>query len=154
MSFILDALRKSEHERQRQTGPGLAEPDRRARPKTNVWAAAAIALLVVNLLAVGVYLLLRAQKADVTATAASTTAVAPATRSSGVAHPPDRTAAAQTSPQAPVTQGAAPPRGPPASAGELRQSQPFGGRGRQPPEDFEPGLQSRRRAAPRARRPS
>ena len=25
MSFILDALRKSEHERQRQGGPGLAE---------------------------------------------------------------------------------------------------------------------------------
>ncbi len=25
MSFILDALRKSEHARQRQTGPGLAE---------------------------------------------------------------------------------------------------------------------------------
>ena len=37
MSFILDALRKSEHARQRQTGPGLAEvPVAPTRPKTNV----------------------------------------------------------------------------------------------------------------------
>jgi general secretion pathway protein B len=61
VSFILDALRKSEHARQKQTGPGLAEvPVVVARPKTNVWATAAIALLVVNLVAVGVLLLRRA----------------------------------------------------------------------------------------------
>jgi general secretion pathway protein B len=62
VSFILDALRKSEHQRQRQTGPGLAEvPVAPARSKTNVWASAAIALLVVNLTAVGVLLLRNAQ---------------------------------------------------------------------------------------------
>ena len=47
MSFILDALRKSEHARQRQTGPGLAEvPVAPAKSRTNVWATAAVALLV------------------------------------------------------------------------------------------------------------
>lgn len=61
MSFILDALRKSEHDRQRQSGPGLAEvPVAAPKSRTNFWATAAIALLVVNLLAVGVLLLRRA----------------------------------------------------------------------------------------------
>jgi general secretion pathway protein B len=61
MSFILDALRKSEHDRQRQTGPGLAEaPIAPAKPKRNVWATAAVALLIVNLIGVGVLLLRRA----------------------------------------------------------------------------------------------
>lgn len=58
MSFILDALRKSEHERQRQTGPALAEvPVAAPRPRSNVWAPVAIALLLVNLVVVGVWLL-------------------------------------------------------------------------------------------------
>ena len=58
MSFILDALRKSEHERQRQSGPALAEvPAAAPRPRSNVWAPIAIALLLVNLLVVGVWLL-------------------------------------------------------------------------------------------------
>ena len=84
MSFILDALRKSEHARQRQTGPGLAEvPVAAPKSKTNVWATAAVALLVVNLLAVGVLLLRRAQQQDSTAAAAAvatgnTPAAAPA----------------------------------------------------------------------------
>lgn len=61
MSFILDALRKSEHQRQKSTGPGLAEiPVAAPRTKTNVWATAAVTLLVVNLTAVGVLLLRRA----------------------------------------------------------------------------------------------
>ncbi|MBK6350847.1 MAG: general secretion pathway protein GspB [Proteobacteria bacterium] len=108
MSFILDALRKSEHARQRQTGPGLAEaPIAPTRPKANVWATAAIALLVVNLLAVGILLLRRAQKQD----AAVPTPTAPvANTASGPANPtlvtPPPTAGT------PVTQGAAPARAP------------------------------------------
>jgi general secretion pathway protein B len=51
MSFILDALKKSEIERQRQTVPGLMEtrlsPRRKRLP---VWAVALCALLGVNLL--------------------------------------------------------------------------------------------------------
>jgi len=143
MSFILDALRKSEHERQRQTGPGLAEvPIAVARPKTNVWAAAAIALLVVNLLAVGVYLLRRAQKTDApaaaTTTAVAPTAAAPAAANPTLAAPP----AAQTSPQAPVTQGAAPPRvaaGEPAGSGSRN---PLADEVGSSPQELEPGLQS------------
>ena len=81
MSFILDALRKSEHARQKQTGPGLAEvPVVAAKPRTNVWATAAIALLVVNLVAVGVLLLRRANDRPpvvAEASVAATTTVAP-----------------------------------------------------------------------------
>jgi len=152
MSFILDALRKSEHERQRQTGPGLAEvPIAVARPKANVWAAAAIALLVVNLLAVGVYLLRRAQKTD--APAASTTAVAPAPAAPGAANPTlAAPAAAPVSPQGPVTQGATPPRvaaGEPAGSGSRN---PLADEVGSSPQEFEPGPAFPRVPTPRPRR--
>jgi hypothetical protein len=51
MSFILDALKKSESERQRQSGPGVFQP-RIAAPRTRfpVWAIALGLLLGVNLL--------------------------------------------------------------------------------------------------------
>jgi general secretion pathway protein B len=63
MSFILDALRKSEHERQRQTGPALAEvPVAAPKPRTNAWATGAIALLLVNLVVVGVLLIRKANR--------------------------------------------------------------------------------------------
>ena len=63
MSFILDALRKSEHERQRQTGPALAEvPVAAPKPRSNVWATGAIALLLVNLVAIGVLLIRKASR--------------------------------------------------------------------------------------------
>jgi general secretion pathway protein B len=57
MSFILDALKKSEVERQRQAIPGLM--DSRPLPpraKFPLWAAALIALFVVNLLILAVVL--------------------------------------------------------------------------------------------------
>jgi general secretion pathway protein B len=61
MSFILDALRKSEHDRQREKGPGLAEvPVAAPKPRKNIWASVAVGLLVVNLIAIGVLLLRRA----------------------------------------------------------------------------------------------
>lgn len=112
MSFILDALRKSEHERQRQTGPGLAEvPVAPAKSKTNVWATAAIVLLVVNLVAVGVLLLRRAQQGEEAATvAAATTApdgassanAAAATAGPTLAPPPAQTPAITQSATAPA----------------------------------------------------
>jgi general secretion pathway protein B len=50
MSFILDALKKSENERQRQIGPSLADaPVRRARADRPWWAVAVAGLLVINL---------------------------------------------------------------------------------------------------------
>ncbi len=84
MSFILDALRKSEHERQQKTGPGLAEiPAAPRKPKSNVWATAVVALLIVNLVAIGVLMLRRSSHTDsgeaaATSTPAATTAATPA----------------------------------------------------------------------------
>jgi general secretion pathway protein B len=113
VSFILDALRKSEHERQRQTGPGLAEvPVAPAKPKSNVWAIAAIALLIVNLLAVGVYLLRRAQPQD-TAVATTPASAAPdAATTAAAANPTLATPAATQAPA--ITQSATAPAPRPA----------------------------------------
>jgi general secretion pathway protein B len=50
MSFILDALKKSENERQRQVGPSLADaPAARRRQDKPWWAFAVGGLLVINL---------------------------------------------------------------------------------------------------------
>jgi general secretion pathway protein B len=57
MSFILDALKKSESERQRQTVPGLM--DTRVSPRRNrlpVWAIAVSVLLIINLLVLTIVL--------------------------------------------------------------------------------------------------
>jgi general secretion pathway protein B len=82
MSFILDALRKSEHERQRQTGPALAEvPVAAPKPRSNVWATGAIALLLVNLVVIGVMLIRKANRepeAAVPTAVPTPTQVAPA----------------------------------------------------------------------------
>lgn len=68
MSFILDALKKSENERQRTVGPSLADaPLRRARTERPWWAVAVAALLIVNL-GVLLVVLLR-DKPDATAAA-------------------------------------------------------------------------------------
>ena len=60
MSFILDALRKSEQERQRQAGPGFAElRPAIARTGFPVWAVALGALLAINLVVLLVVVLRR-----------------------------------------------------------------------------------------------
>jgi len=98
MSFILDALRKSEHERQRQGGPGLAEVAvAPPKTKTSVWATAAVALLVANLIAVGVLMLRRGRAPDAAdaasiATQSPTAAQSPAART----YTPAPSAAAET----------------------------------------------------------
>ncbi|MFI4914562.1 MAG: general secretion pathway protein GspB [Steroidobacterales bacterium] len=72
MSFILDALKKSEAERQRQAGPTLLEvrvmQPRRRQP---MWAIALAALLAVNLLAL-LWFLLRKPATDTESAAART----------------------------------------------------------------------------------
>ena len=82
MSFILDALRKSEHERQRQGGPGIAD----LKPTVTAarlpgWAIALGALLLVNIIVVLV-LVLRgpspSREAQVAPAAAQTPPPAPA----------------------------------------------------------------------------
>ena len=74
MSFILDALKKSENERKRTIGPSLADaPVHRAHGERPWWAFAVAALLVVNL---GVLVVVLTRK-DNTATA-TPAATAPA----------------------------------------------------------------------------
>jgi general secretion pathway protein B len=111
VSFILDALRKSEHQRQKSTGPGLAEiPVAASKPKTNVWATAAVTLLVVNLTAVGVLLLRRAGPPEATTSAPVPAQAPPAV---AVTPPPAATTAAPVAnptlappvPQRPVETG-------------------------------------------------
>ena len=59
MSFILDALKKSENERQKQTGPALFEVKVAApKPSLPLWAVALAVLLVVNI-GVVIWLVLR-----------------------------------------------------------------------------------------------
>jgi general secretion pathway protein B len=58
MSFILEALKKSENERQRRVGPSLADVHRRPRPSEKPWWAIAIgALLLINLVVLLIVLL-------------------------------------------------------------------------------------------------
>jgi general secretion pathway protein B len=53
MSLILDALRKSEHQRQRQAGPGLAVvPESRATERPATWVLALAGLLLLNVIVV------------------------------------------------------------------------------------------------------
>jgi general secretion pathway protein B len=102
VSFILDALRKSEHERQRQAGPALAEvPVAPPKPRSNVWAPIAIALLLVNLAVIGVLMIRKSMREPVPpppATASVESAPAPAPASPAPALP-------ATAAQAPVTAG-------------------------------------------------
>jgi general secretion pathway protein B len=78
MSFILDALKKSEAERQRQAGPTLLEvrvtPPRRHLP---LWAVALAVLLGVNLVALLWFMLRKPEAAPVPIAAAPSVAAAP-----------------------------------------------------------------------------
>jgi len=49
MSFILDALRKSERERQRNQNPGVAAPHLGQSRSRSVWVPLVIALVVINI---------------------------------------------------------------------------------------------------------
>lgn len=112
MSFILDALKKSETDRQRQNGPALFEvrvaPPRNGLP---VWAMGLAALLAVNLMIVGWVLLRRP------ATAEAATGAPPAAQTAGGG-------------QGPGTQpypGAAPASGQPYPGAAAGANQPYPG---------------------------
>jgi general secretion pathway protein B len=78
MSFILDALKKSENDRQRQSGPALFEV-RVAPPRSRFpsWAIALVGLLVVNLAVIG-WLMFRKPAAAATPPIEAAAAPAPA----------------------------------------------------------------------------
>lgn len=110
MSFILDALKKSEIERQRQSVPGLMDSgpvQRRARYP--VWAIALAALLAVNL-AVLVIVLARGGLPGLSGRHAEEPPAAPAAAPLATAP-----AIASSSPQPPAAQ---PPAAQPPAAGE------------------------------------
>jgi len=90
VSFILDALRKSEHERQRQAGPAIAEMPI-ARPPSRLPVALGVigALLAVNL-AVLLYFMLRQDAPEVRPVEA-VPAAAPAPLPTASAVPPAET---------------------------------------------------------------
>jgi general secretion pathway protein B len=77
MSFILDALKKSESDRQRQSGPALYEvkvaPPRGGLPP---WAVAVVILLAINLM-IGLWMLLRHPGARAASEAAQVPTTAP-----------------------------------------------------------------------------
>jgi len=133
MSFILDALQKSESDRQRQSGPALFEV-KVAPPRTGLplWAVAVAALLVVNL-AIVMWMLWR-QPAAPTADAsmADTSAAAPAPRP---APPPQ---AATPAPAPPPVSLPAPAASPPAAAPVLR---PTAGGAAENADDYAPAAE-------------
>jgi general secretion pathway protein B len=130
MSFILDALKKSEADRQRQSGPALFEvkvaPPRRRLP---LWAVAIAVLLLVNL-GIVLWLLLRHPSQAASETAAlppappvaqsapplaqsAPPAIAPLT---AAATPPPATAPAPAPAAGNTAPASAPPAAPPAAA--------------------------------------
>lgn len=77
MSFILDALKKSENERKRTIGPSLADaPVQTSRSDKPWWAVAVAALLVINLGVLVVVLTRKSDSTPIPAVAAAAPAVA------------------------------------------------------------------------------
>ncbi len=104
MSFILDALKKSETDRQRQNGPALFEV-KVAPPRTGLplWAVALAVLLAVNLVIVG-WVLLRRPSAPAEAAAApgASPGVAVTSPSTGSSPAASGASQGQSTPQRPV----------------------------------------------------
>lgn len=78
MSFILDALRKSELERQRQSGPSIAELPVARDDRRMPWALPAIGVLLAVNAGVLLYFMLRADKPAVVAAVTTTAPIAAA----------------------------------------------------------------------------
>jgi general secretion pathway protein B len=115
MSFILDALKKSESERQRQSGPALFEVKvAPPRHRFAVWAIALGALLAINLVVVG-WMLSRGSSAR-------RVAVLPA----AVPRPALATASSPVAPSSPFTAPAPAPTSVPAAASGARALEPGG----------------------------
>jgi general secretion pathway protein B len=116
MSFILDALKKAEAERQRQTGPTLLEvrvtTPRRRLP---LWTLIIGALLGVNIVLLLVFVLRRPVAVDAAAPAAPTPA-ATATAAPAAAAPPLASAPVPASAAPAIAAAAAPSPAPTAPA--------------------------------------
>jgi len=123
MSFILDALKKSESDRQRQSGPALFEVKvTPPKPRFPYWALALAALLVINIV-IGAWVFLR-RPASAPA-AQNATAPAPATPSSATlplaaAEPP----AGHAAPAAAIAVPPAPQPGAPTTTNTASRTEP------------------------------
>lgn len=132
MSFILDALKKSETDRQRQNGPALFEVRvAPTRDKLPLWAVGLGALLAVNLVIVAWVLLRRPSGAE--APAAPGTAMQPAAQSpygsQPVAPAPSLSAQqgpAYSPPANAVPVNGAPPTAPVGQTAGMTQPPPLG----------------------------
>lgn len=122
MSFILDALKKSEVERQRQTVPGLMDAGRvTPRRRVPIWAAALGALLGINLIVL-VGLLLRHESAAPAVGASPVSAAAGARGAAPTAATTltdGRMAPAAASPSVPAADHFSPMEGPANYAPEI-----------------------------------
>jgi general secretion pathway protein B len=147
MSFILDALKKSESDRQRQSGPALFEvkvaPPRHRLP---LWAIAVALLLAVNLVILAWMLLKRPAVPAEAALAAAGPAAAPLAPPT-LAAPSPPAPAPQADTPVPVASGAPPVTAVPASAAATSVSQtalvaaPNTGAEEQNPEDLAPAAE-------------
>ncbi|MCU0977107.1 MAG: general secretion pathway protein GspB [Steroidobacteraceae bacterium] len=103
MSFILDALRKSEHERQRQLGPSIAElPVARPAPRVPPWVWVALAALLTLNVALVAWFLGRETPAP------QPVAIAPPATVPAAAPPPAATTAAAVPSPAAASPGTTP----------------------------------------------
>jgi general secretion pathway protein B len=163
MSFILDALKKAEAERQRQTGPTLLEV-RVTQPRRRfpLWIIIIGALLLINIVLLGLFALRHPQAGSATA---ASSAVAPAPAAAPTPAPAVATPAVSA-----VASPAAPPAAAPAAvpavlapaempASADRSSGGSAGRGagadadaaNDNPADFEPAVPASGTAAARQR---
>jgi general secretion pathway protein B len=155
MSFILDALKKAEAERQRQTGPTLLEV-RVTQPRRRfpLWIIIIGALLLINIVLLGLFALRHPQASSTTATS-SALAPAPA---AAVATPAVSAVASPAAPPAPAptaVPAVAAPAEMPASADRSGGGSVNRGAGAEAdagsdnPADFEPAVPANGTAATR-----
>ena len=109
MSFILDALKKSEAERQRQTGPTLLEL-RVTRPRRRypAWAAVIGGLLALNVIVLLLVALHRPSGPNATASAAASASTRPAA-APNIAAVPATASVASAAPGPAIGRAAVPP---------------------------------------------
>jgi general secretion pathway protein B len=105
MSLILDALRKSEHQRQRQAGPGLAVvPEGRVTERPANWVIALAGLLVLNVIVVAALWLTGRNPAPAAAVATQAAQTPPAAAALAAPTPaPVASAEVRSQPPRPVT---------------------------------------------------
>lgn len=125
MSFILDALRKSEIERQRQSGPSMAEFPVARQDRRLPLALIAIGFLLAGNLAVILFFMLRSERpsSDAAPAAAATQAAAPAPASVTSPPPASASAVAPPPPAGMATQPPADLQGAATGAGAVTYAQ-------------------------------